>query len=69
MDHARKLIWKFFKRWFTDSMSMKPGEAQPLGDGVQPSIARQTTTFKPTANNKLGTFCPSNLIQTVNFLF
>jgi hypothetical protein len=26
-------------------MSTEPGEAQPPGDGVQPSVARETTTF------------------------
>ena len=36
-----------------NTMSMEPGEAQPLGDGIQLSVAGQTTTVAPTADKCL----------------
>ena len=31
-------------------MSTEPGEAKPLGNGVQLSVAEQTTTFAPNCS-------------------
>ena len=34
-------------------MSTKPNEVEPLGDGIQPSVAGQTTAIAPAADSCL----------------